>query len=105
MSINYKKILGIPVFTKSQILLGKISSLDLDLDHQHIAYYIVKSVNPIKGLFQQGLMIHRSQVISITDTKMIVEDSVASQTVTADSVSENNISKREGEVPTLPSSQ
>ena len=105
MSINYKKILGVSVYTKSQVLLGKISSFELDLENQHIAYYIVKSLNPFRSLFSQKLLIHRSQVVSLSESKMVVDDNVATQSAVVDDVSQNTISKREGEVPTLPSSQ
>lgn len=68
-----EKIIGLPVYTQSGIFLGKIVAFEKN-DSGQIIKYFVKSKNPIKNLLQGNLEINSSQVISIDNKKMIVED-------------------------------
>lgn len=72
---NNQKIVGLPVYTQSEILLGTVVNFEADVSTSQIIKYFVKSKNPIKNLFQGQLEIAANQVISIDDKKMIVEDS------------------------------
>ncbi|MCD4705533.1 PRC-barrel domain-containing protein [bacterium] len=88
--INSKKIIGLPVETKSGEQLGKIFDFELEIDSQTILKYYVKSSNILEEFFKKELIIHRSQVLLISNKKMIVKDgivheknSVASAPVTA----------------------
>jgi len=77
MLIDSKNLIGLPVETKSGLLLGKIKSFEVDSATQAIEKYVVKSRNLIGKLLREELgelIIGRNQVISIDETRMVVED-------------------------------
>lgn len=74
MELREKKIIHLPVYTQSGKELGKISGFGIDTETHTIVRYYVKSGRLIEGLFEKELIIAASQVISITNEKMIVED-------------------------------
>jgi sporulation protein YlmC with PRC-barrel domain len=84
MFLTHKQIVGLPVETKSGLLLGKIKSFKIDNETQTVLQYTVKSRSLIGKLLSerdQELIIHRNQVISINEEKMIVEDSAVKENV------------------------
>lgn len=77
MFINYKNLIGLPVETKSGLLLGKIKSFEIDNETQTISQYVVKSRSLISKLLREEvgeIIIGRNQVLSIDGEKMVVED-------------------------------
>ncbi|NCF75487.1 MAG: hypothetical protein GWO87_03315 [Xanthomonadaceae bacterium] len=72
--INCKKIIGLPVETKSGEQLGKVFDLELEVESQTVLKYYVKDRNILKEMFNRELIIHRNQVLSISKEKMIVKD-------------------------------
>ncbi|MBU1146175.1 PRC-barrel domain-containing protein [Patescibacteria group bacterium] len=77
MYINYKNLIGLPVQTKSGLLLGKIKSFEIESDSQNILKYFIKSRNLISKLLSEEveeIIISRNQVISLDEEKMIVDD-------------------------------
>lgn len=79
MLISSKDLFRLPVETKSGNFLGKLSGFDLDINTYGIVNYYVKNMSPanfIKGMLYNELVIHQSQVISITKEKMIVDDEI-----------------------------
>lgn len=77
MLINYKNLIGLPVLTKSGLLLGKIKSFEIERETQTIFQYVVKSRSLISKLLSEEIgeiLINRDQVLSIDEEKMIVED-------------------------------
>ena len=81
MIIQVKKIIGLPVLTKSGERLGRVIDCLIDLDSQSIIQYLVR-----RGPFGRGLLIHRGQVISIDARKVIVEDAVMLGAVNKDKI-------------------
>jgi len=84
MLINYKSLIGLSVETKSGLLLGKIKSFEIDSETQTILQYVVKSRSLISKMLRERereLIIHRNQVISVNEEKMIVEDSAVKEGV------------------------
>lgn len=78
MFLNQKILIGLPVETKSGLVLGKIRSFEIDSESQTIMKYFVKSRNLVSKLLNEEtkeLIIHRDQVISIDAEKMVVDDS------------------------------
>ncbi|HBV57995.1 MAG TPA: hypothetical protein DEB73_01900 [Candidatus Magasanikbacteria bacterium] len=72
MLLQFSKLKNLPVFTQSGIKLGQIFDIEIDLDSQSILRYVVK-----RGIVsRETLLIHRGQVVVITDEKIIVEDAV-----------------------------
>ncbi len=85
MSLTHKQLIGLPVETRSGLLLGKIKSFEVDSGTQTILRYVVKSRSLVSKLLakkDQRLIIHRNQVISIDEKKMIVEDNAIKENVT-----------------------
>ncbi|MCX6779309.1 MAG: PRC-barrel domain-containing protein [Candidatus Magasanikbacteria bacterium] len=78
MILPSSQIKNLPVFTKSEIKLGIIVDLELDTDSQSILRYVVQR-GQILGRLQEPLLIHRSQVLFLTNEKMIVEDNVGEE--------------------------
>ncbi|MFA4937061.1 MAG: PRC-barrel domain-containing protein [Patescibacteria group bacterium] len=66
---------NLPVYTKSGKHLGKICDIEIDPVSQLVLRYQVGHWPAVPGLWKGRLLIARQQVISITATAMIVEDS------------------------------
>lgn len=80
MIISNKDLDNLPVYTQSQIHLGKVSGYDLDADTGKIVTYYIKT-GIIKDLLSQQLSVSSNQIVSIDRDKMIVNDSVKKQPV------------------------
>jgi len=77
MIISHKNLIGLPVQTKSGLLLGKIRNFEIESETQNISRYVVKSRNIISKLLSEEIgeiIIGRNQVISIDEEKMVVDD-------------------------------
>lgn len=74
MELQAKKILNLPVLTQSGKELGKISGFDVDPESQTVIRYYVKSSRFIAELFSRELIVAATQVVSLTEEKMVVED-------------------------------
>ncbi|MFZ5364502.1 MAG: hypothetical protein ACOZAG_03405 [Patescibacteria group bacterium] len=77
MIISHKNLIGLPVQTKSGLLLGKVRSFEIESETQTILRYIIKSRNLISKLLSEEIgeiMINRNQVIFLDENKMIVDD-------------------------------
>ncbi len=78
MQISSDDLVNLPVYTQSGQRLGRVTSFEIDIDSYTISRYYVKT-GLIQGLWHQQLIIHQSQVISISAEKMVVEDNVKKQ--------------------------
>jgi len=74
MAINHRKIINLPVFTKSKTRVGYITGFDVDELEQRIVSYYVKTHQGLVSIFDKELLISPRQVISIDKEKMIVDD-------------------------------
>ncbi len=74
MQLSYRQLKNLPVYTKNNDFLGKIKDLEINSDTQNVSKYIIKSSQITKRLVGKELIINPSQVISIDNQKMIVED-------------------------------
>jgi sporulation protein YlmC with PRC-barrel domain len=74
MLINQKQLKKVTVETQSGQFLGYISDFELDTDTGEIEKYYVRNKKLIPGLFENNLMINKSQIIDFNEKKMIVED-------------------------------
>lgn len=79
MTIDAKTLLGLPVETESGQPLGKVHSFELDPISHTIIQYEVRPHGIMKEILTNDLLIHQSQVIGITKTKMVVDDSIAAE--------------------------
>ena len=78
MLISSSDLINLPVYTPSGQHLGRVDSFEVDIDGHAIVRYHVKT-GLIKGLWHQKLIIHPSQVISISLEKMVVEENTLEQ--------------------------
>jgi sporulation protein YlmC with PRC-barrel domain len=74
--MNLKKIINLPVYTESKEYLGLLIDLDIDLDTGKIEKYFVKNKNFLKNLWQGCLIIVPSQIVAISEKKIIVKDNI-----------------------------
>lgn len=73
MLLTHEQLIGLPVETKSGRPLGKVGSLIFEIESQSIYQYQIKPAG-IVHLFDQGLLVHRNQVLEITAEKIVAED-------------------------------
>jgi len=73
MEIDGKKIIGLPTFTRSGQRIGKVKSVELDLLTDKVLYILVRPTL-FKRLLCRQFIIHRDQVVSLTEEKLIVDD-------------------------------
>ena len=68
MIINWKKLIKLPVFTEQGLKLGKVIDINFDIDNFLITQITVAS------WFKPNLLIDISQMVSISNEKIIVTD-------------------------------
>ncbi len=80
-----KNIIGLPVETQHGTPLGKVVDIEIDSTSSTVSHYLVSTVSFVKQLVSQEseLRIAPSQVVSISQTKMVVVDLEAGQTIDA----------------------
>lgn len=70
--INLQKLLRLPVFTESEIRLGRVFDLEIDLDSQVVIRYLVRA----NFLSPKVFLIANSQVKEIKVDRIVVYDDV-----------------------------
>lgn len=73
-ALHARHIVGLPVETQSGQHLGKVQDFEVDPTTQSIVRYIVRGDKLLQELFGRELVIQASQVISLTETLMTVDD-------------------------------
>jgi sporulation protein YlmC with PRC-barrel domain len=74
MYIHSADLLHLPVYTAAGQHLGRVTGFDIEITSHSVAAYYVRT-GLIKGLWHHELVINRSQVISISAERMVVDDS------------------------------
>ena len=69
-----KDLRGVPVFTKSGQRVGKLSGFVIETMQHGIVQYVVARARSIAHLLPDQLYISISQVVSLDNEKMIVND-------------------------------
>ena len=77
MNLKRRDLIDLPVYTRSNQHLGKVVDFELDSVTHTISQYHVRSTDLISGLLTKELLINQSQVVSLNNQKMVVEDNVA----------------------------
>lgn len=83
MLLRKKDLINLPVETRSGQALGRISDFELNPLTQQIERYYVKSGRQLISLFPGELIIHYTQVLSVTSEKMVVDDNARAKAVSA----------------------
>lgn len=76
MILTAKQIIGLPVYTKMGQSLGKVISFEVDTNTHLVSAYLVKSHSLMARFFQESLLIHTEQVITLKKDRMIVQDTL-----------------------------
>ena len=84
MVIGLHKLLRLPVYTESEIKLGRIFDLDLDVDAQTVMRYLVRQ----NFLSAKTFLIANSQVKEIKNDRMVVYDSALKMEAVGEAASE-----------------
>jgi len=79
MKIKAKKIINLPVYTKSNTCLGMVVDFGIDVNIQSVIEYYIKPESVVSGLVRGKLIINRGQIIEISDKKIIVDDNITTQ--------------------------
>jgi sporulation protein YlmC with PRC-barrel domain len=74
--LSLHDILNMPVYTRMGQYLGRVVDAVIDTDEQRIVQIAVRQKG-LTGLVKNNLLIHREQMVSIQEDKIVVEDSVA----------------------------
>lgn len=82
-ALSARRILGLPVETRSGQHLGKVQDFAVDPTTQVVLRYTVRSSSLLGELFPKALLVDASQVISLTETLMTVDDLIIKNTETA----------------------
>jgi len=81
MATSQENLIGLPVYTESNQHLGQVSGIETDNNTGKVSKYQVENTGLIKNLIKgPKLLIDQSQVIKITEEKMIVEDGLIPET-------------------------
>ena len=72
MFINLQKLLRLPVYTESEIKLGRVFDLELNVDTQSVIRYLVRP----NFFSAKSFMIANGQVKEIKSDRVVVYDSV-----------------------------
>lgn len=74
MRINHKKLIGLPVLTKSGQAVGKLAEVEVETDNGRIETLVVHTAGPIPAITHNELLIAWSQVVLISEKEIIVAD-------------------------------
>ena len=75
-ALETKKLLKLPVETRSGARLGRVLGFDVDVDSQSIVRWRVQPNGLASRVLSHPLIVAREQVLSITEEKMVVDDNV-----------------------------
>lgn len=83
MKLTQDQLNNLPVYTKNEQFLGRIGGFEFNTETHTILKYYVAQSNFIKDLLNLSdkLEIASVQVISISEEKMIVEDSITKELI------------------------
>ncbi|MBI3291091.1 PRC-barrel domain-containing protein [Candidatus Falkowbacteria bacterium] len=81
MKISSSDLINLPVYTEGGDHLGRVLSFDVDASSGQVSHYYVRT-GLIQGLWHEQLMIHQSQVVSVSKQKMIVEENIKKEKAT-----------------------
>lgn len=77
MMINTDQLFHIPVETVDHHSLGHVVGLEIDIESQSVMQYQVRPTGIVASVLRNvDLLIHRTQVISLTREKMVVDSTV-----------------------------
>jgi len=82
MLLTAKQLLKLTARTQSGQVLGRVSEFEYDTASQQVLRYHVSPARTLRRLVNSQLIIHRSQVVNISETELVVEDLAAATPTT-----------------------
>jgi len=74
MFIPSKKLIGLRVETVSGDFLGHIKEFEVDSENNIAVNFYIRPSGIVKGLVSQELKITKTQIVSLDNIKMVVDD-------------------------------
>jgi sporulation protein YlmC with PRC-barrel domain len=65
---------NLPVYTISGRHIGKVIDVEIDSTTQGVVNYHVVAATPLPGLWHGRLVIHRTQVVSVSEEQLTVQE-------------------------------
>lgn len=82
--LSFEAIIHLPVYTRSGAYLGRVADVLLDQEQMRVEQFVVRKQH--LAVLSKELLIHRNQVISLNEEKMVVEDALTKQSAEAEPV-------------------
>ena len=82
--LSFEAIIHLPVYTQSGTYLGRVADVLLDQEQMRVAQFVVRKQR--LAVLSSELLIHRNQVISLNEEKMVVDDASIKQSAEAQPV-------------------
>lgn len=74
MRYRDSQLTGVPVYTQSGKHVGRLVGFVVESDTHEVIQYAVKKSGTFELLLPKEFLVNRSQVISVSEEKMVVED-------------------------------
>lgn len=74
MTVNSKKMAGVPVRTVSGVGVGKVASMDFDAETGRLTSLRVKVSGAMPGLMGQEAFVAWTQIVSMDEKQVVVAD-------------------------------
>ncbi|OGL72476.1 hypothetical protein A3C96_01050 [Candidatus Uhrbacteria bacterium RIFCSPHIGHO2_02_FULL_60_10] len=86
MHLTFVQLKGLPVETRSGQKVGRLAGLSVDSEMHTVARYHVKRTRLLAALLPDELLVDSTQVISLDDKKMVVQDAAVPEMLAARAV-------------------
>ena len=80
--LNSKRMVGVPVKTTSGVPVGSVASLDFDEETGRLAILYVRARGVVSKLLEDELVVSWSQIVTITESEVVIKDAYVPQGVT-----------------------
>ena len=72
---------NVPVFTEGGIEVGRLAGFTLDSISHEIIQYVIKKARMLHMIPAKELLVHRHQVVSLSEEKMVIKDAAITEQV------------------------
>lgn len=79
MRYRDSQLAGVPVYTRSGRHLGRLVGFVVESDTHEVIQYAVKKSGTFELLLPKEFLVNRSQVISVSEEKMVVDDATVAE--------------------------
>jgi sporulation protein YlmC with PRC-barrel domain len=79
MRYRDSQLAGVPVYTRSGNHVGRLVGFVIESDTHEVIQYAVKKSGTFELLLPKEFLVNRSQVVSVSEEKLIVEDAAVTE--------------------------